>query len=255
MPFTLCHPALAIPIHRCAPALTSLSALAIGSMTPDFVYFFPLGVSGSFSHSWLGLILYCVPAGALVFAFYHALARDAFIACAPQAIAARMPVAHQWPMQGARAVWVALVSLGIGAASHIVWDAFTHADTAVVNYFTVLRSPVSLGAVALPLYKVLQHTSTLLGFVVIAVCTARWIARTPPALPSPRRLSTAKRFAALGIIGLAGAAGGLAGLMMRPTNSIEHALFNMVVTGMAAAALATVMLCVGLKIARSRAAD
>jgi len=62
MPFTLCHPALVVPLHRCVRRWTSLSALVIGSMAPDFVYFLPAGVDGVFSHSVPGLFLYCVPA-------------------------------------------------------------------------------------------------------------------------------------------------------------------------------------------------
>ncbi|WP_374709637.1 DUF4184 family protein [Massilia scottii] len=35
MPFTFCHSAIVIPLHRCAPRFTSLPALVIGSMAPD----------------------------------------------------------------------------------------------------------------------------------------------------------------------------------------------------------------------------
>ncbi|NHZ38060.1 DUF4184 family protein [Massilia rubra] len=65
MPFTLCHPAIVIPLHRYARGFTSLPALAIGSMMPDFVYFFSFGISGEFSHSTPGILLYCMPVGAL----------------------------------------------------------------------------------------------------------------------------------------------------------------------------------------------
>lgn len=96
MPFTLCHPAIVIPLHRYASNVTSLPALVIGSMMPDFAYFFAFGVSGSVSHSVPGIFLYCVPVGALVYLLYYALLRQAFLAWLPQVVSARM--AWQIPM-------------------------------------------------------------------------------------------------------------------------------------------------------------
>ncbi|NIA00170.1 DUF4184 family protein [Massilia sp. CCM 8734] len=56
-------------------------------------------------------------------------------------------------------------------ATHIAWDAFAHPDTIPVNYFAALRERVSLGGDELPVFKVLQHGSSLLGVIVMATCT------------------------------------------------------------------------------------
>lgn len=72
MPFTLCHPAVVLPLHEAARRRTSLSALAIGSMAPNFVYCFSLGVSGGFTHSLAGVFLYCLPAGLVALLFLAA---------------------------------------------------------------------------------------------------------------------------------------------------------------------------------------
>jgi len=185
MPFTLCHPALVMPLHRCARRWTSLSALVIGSMAPDFVYFLPLGV---------------------------------------------------------------------GAASHLAWDAFTHANTVVVQHVGVLRTPVTLGGRVVPLYKILQHLSSLLGFLVLAASAAVWYRRTEPVPPTGRRPGARQRHLILAALAAAPAAGGTAGLLWRDARSIEHALFNVVTTGMAATALAILLLCLGWRI-RYRAAS
>ncbi|HAT6805041.1 TPA: DUF4184 family protein [Citrobacter freundii] len=51
MPFTFTHPAVVIPIYHYVNRSLSLSALIIGSMAPDFVYFFLFSVTGALSHS------------------------------------------------------------------------------------------------------------------------------------------------------------------------------------------------------------
>ncbi|WP_166897839.1 DUF4184 family protein [Massilia sp. CCM 8734] len=40
-----------------------------------------------------------------------------------------------------------------------------------MNYFAALRERVSLGGDELPVFKVLQHGSSLLGVIVMATCT------------------------------------------------------------------------------------
>lgn len=251
MPFTLCHPAIVLPLHARARRLTSLPSLVIGSMAPDFVYFLPLAADGSFTHSLPGIFLYCLPAGLLVYCIYHALLRDAFIEWAPAAVSARMRPSTPWLKADVRTLGIVLVSLLIGAASHIAWDAFTHPNTAVVRHVALLRMQVALGDYSVPLFKVLQHMSSLVGFIVIAAYVRHWLATTEAA-PSHRPLSGRRGLYVLLVVALAGLGGGAAGLMLKHSKSGEHALFNVVVTGMATAALAVVLLCVARKLAVSR---
>ena len=245
MPFTLCHPAIVIPLYRYARHVTSLPALVIGSMAPDFAYFFSLGVSGSFTHTPLGVPLYCVPAGLLVYLVYHALLRQPVLAWLPRMISARMAAPVLWPLDSVRAVAIVLVSLAIGAASHIFWDSFTHANTMIVTSDSVLRTLVSVGDYQIPLFKILQQLSSLVGFLVIATCVLAWIRQTEPAAEHQVQLSARRKLLALGAVLGSGVIGGAAALFYRHASSFEHGLFNFVVTGMAGAATAIVVLCVG----------
>ena len=68
MPFTLSHPAAAVPFAKRGLAL---SALVVGSMAPDFPYFFPLPISSYFSHSILGIGLVNVPLGLILLWLFH----------------------------------------------------------------------------------------------------------------------------------------------------------------------------------------
>lgn len=49
--------------------------------------------------------------------------------------------------------------------THVVWDSFTHKSGYVVNRIDVLSNNIF----NIPIYKYLQHGSTMLGFMIIVV--------------------------------------------------------------------------------------
>jgi hypothetical protein len=55
----------------------------------------------------------------------------------------------------------------VGAATHVGWDAFTHATGAGVRLLPALADPLPLPG-RWPAYRHLQHASTLLGGIVVA---------------------------------------------------------------------------------------
>ena len=165
-----------------------------------------------------------------------------------------MPADREWAPTNAAALATVCVSLLIGAASHLAWDAFTHAHTTVVDHIDALRTPAAVGGRIVPLFKILQHLSSLLGFLVLAGYAVVWYRRTEPVAPGGRRPGVRQRQLVLAALTAATAAGGLAGLLLHDAASIERALFNVVTTGMAATAWAVLLLCLGWRI-RYRAAS
>lgn len=236
MPFTLSHPAAVIPIQRFAARYTSFAALVIGSISPDLVYFFPLGAKGPFSHSLPGLFLFCLPAGLFVYAVFYLLLRHPLHALMPQAIASRLNPQPDWMPRSLASLFLIASSVVIGAATHVGWDAFTHAGSPVVRNSDILRYVIGpIAGMAIPVYKILQHMSTLAGLGIIAVCLIRWMRQTPRMPFDHVRASTIVRNWFYAGAMLAGAAGAGAALL-RPWKSAEHLVFNIVVTGMACAA-------------------
>ena len=73
MPFTLSHAAAVLPISRLGRYRLPLSALMIGSMAPDFGYFFSQEASRELTHSFASLPLFALPMGLAVWLFYVAL--------------------------------------------------------------------------------------------------------------------------------------------------------------------------------------
>jgi hypothetical protein len=137
MPYPFAHPAAVLPLVGPMGRFGVTSALVIGSMVPDAWYLVP-GLVRVDSHSAAGLFWFCLPAGLLAY-----LAWQFF---------------RQKPLS--EAPWYAvIVSVIVGAATHVAWDALTH-------------------SVAYRGHYVLQHASTVLGTAFIAWwCYRRlWIA-------------------------------------------------------------------------------
>jgi len=174
MPFTLAHPAAALPLRRLLGPFGSPSALAVGSMIPDLAYFLPLGVSGAQSHSVRGLFWFCLPAGVLGCVAYRVVVRPFVLQLVPDAVARRVRPSNAMD-------WTQLALLPIGvsvllaAATHVVWDSFTHSMGFVVQALPVLRQPVHVVDWYEPhVFTVLQHGSTLAGLSALAFWAFLW---------------------------------------------------------------------------------
>ena len=166
MPYPFAHPAAVLPLARPMGRFAVPSALALGSVTPDLWYFVPL-IERADSHGLAGLAWFCVPAGLLLYALFHLLLKQPLIALISPRLGAFTPA-------GLPAVpWHAvIVSLLVGALTHVGWDELTHSydDGSQHNW--------------------LQHASTALGSAVLAW----WAAQKLRAVaPSPGPLSPMAR--------------------------------------------------------------
>jgi putative effector of murein hydrolase LrgA (UPF0299 family) len=201
MPFTLAHPVAALPIWYASGRRLRLAALVIGSTAPDYEYFLRMQPGGSFGHTIPGLFLFCLPAAWLALWLFDRFAR--------RGVQTLLPSGWQLPLAPRQHRYSALATAGallLGAASHVIWDAFTHKTGLGVMLLPVLSAPVSLGSWPLPWYKLLQHGSTVLGVVILSTLAIRW-ARCQPSVP-PGRLA----MSALMLLGVPLAVGVLNGL-------------------------------------------
>ena len=170
MPFTLSHPAAVIPFAR---TRLSLSALMVGSMSPDFVYFIHLKPDGNATHTLAGVFMYCLPAGLLVLLAYHLLLKKPLLSML--AYPARQLGRGYKGLSGPQTIQkMALVSLSvvIGALTHLLWDAFTHEKGLGVQLLPFLDVTVfDLGFDNVPLTRILHHASSAIG----ALCLIAWV--------------------------------------------------------------------------------
>jgi hypothetical protein len=179
MPFTFSHPAAVIPLNRWGLVL---SALVVGSLSPDLIYFFCLSFRCRLGHTLVGIIVFDIPAGLVLIWLYHTVLKFFLIAL--------FPIAHQpylipflkpfhffssWQRFG-----FILCSLTIGALTHIAWDSLTHRSGWVVQQLPVLTmSIIQTNQGSLKIYKVLQYASTLLGAALLFYWYFNWLRQAP----------------------------------------------------------------------------
>jgi len=129
MPFTFSHPALILPVARRNTAFFSVSGLIVGSLVPDFEYFFSLQKATShFSHTLPGLVGFDLPTGLLVCFLFHFFIKQPLAAHLPVAWLQRVqPFLHlRWQKLFTRHLVALIVSVLLGALLHILWDLVVH---------------------------------------------------------------------------------------------------------------------------------
>jgi uncharacterized protein DUF4184 len=93
VPLTPAHAAAALPLERVTRALgiaLPMSALMIGTWTPDFEYVLLLRPGGKFGHTPLGLLVFCLPLGLLAWATFRAVVAPALLPLLPPGLETRV---------------------------------------------------------------------------------------------------------------------------------------------------------------------
>lgn len=169
MPFTFSHPAIVLPLTFLPRQWFSLTGLVIGSLTPDFEYFLRMKIKSNFSHTIDGLFWFDLPLGLLLAFIFHNIVRNSLFDNLPTILKSRFSTFKQFNWNGhfKRNGFVVTISILIGAASHIFWDSFTHDHGYFVETIPALQNSVDFLGRKIPILKILQHSSTLLGGLLI----------------------------------------------------------------------------------------
>lgn len=169
MPFTPAHTAIVLPFLK--SKRVSATGLVLGSITPDFEYFFKMDVDGRVSHSLAGLFYFNLPTAFLLALIFHQVVKANLIDNLPTFLQARLQPVRQFdflPYLKAHYVLFGL-SVLVGALSHIGWDAFTHSSGYFVTSLAFLYEGnyVRFDGVNYPLWYALQHISTAIGLTAV----------------------------------------------------------------------------------------
>ncbi|MEO8017449.1 MAG: DUF4184 family protein [Pseudomonadota bacterium] len=250
MPFTISHAAAVLPLHRFSNHKLPLTALMVGSMAPDFGYFFSQNASRALTHSFSGLFFFSLPVGLLVWLFYVAVLEKATITL----------LSDRWHTRFAHTdavtpPLIARASLAIilGAITHLLWDAFTHRATFVTNSIPALLAPTP-GLVWLPIYHLLHGLSSVVGLVIL-VRWARHLHRQPArSLIRPYKISERTRVGALWLLLIASLVAGLLDWLPYAHARYDAQLFFAAVGSMSGFFIAWCCVAVGMRIKARRAA-
>ncbi|MEO8237560.1 MAG: DUF4184 family protein [Flavobacterium sp.] len=175
MPFTFSHPAIILPLKYLPGKWFSLTGLIVGSLTPDFEYFIRMKVQSNYSHTVYGIFWFDFPLAILLCFIFHNIVRDDLFKNLPKNIQSKTLVYTEfnWNNYFKRSWFIIVISTLIGIASHLLWDSFTHDHGYFVNKISLLRNSVSLFDKEVPVLKIAQHLSTLIGTVIILVSISK----------------------------------------------------------------------------------
>jgi hypothetical protein len=135
MPFPLAHPAVVLPLRKVQ--WLSMSAMMLGCLTPDVSY----GLHGMsrVAHSFQGTFLFCLPVGLVAYLLFRLIRKP---------LALLLPSPHRQALlslcHDRNHSWLAIVvSVWIGACSHVLLDALTHESQMLVPHLVGLRSEIA----------------------------------------------------------------------------------------------------------------
>src|SRR5690554_131430 len=169
MPFTFSHPALVLPLAYLPKKWFSMTGLIIGSIAPDFEYFIRMRIQSDYSHTISGLFWFDLPLGIILAFIFHNIVRDSFFNNLPTILKSRLVKfkSFEWNEYFKKNWLVVIISFLIGAASHIFWDSFTHHNGYFVKTIPTLTNTVAFIGMQVPIYKILQHSSTIIGGLIV----------------------------------------------------------------------------------------
>ena len=169
MPFTFSHPAIVLPLTKLTGRHLSLTGLIVGSMTPDFEYFFRMKIQSNFSHTMGGLFYFDLPVGLFIAFCFHNIIRNPLYDNLPNLLASRLQNSKtfHWNSYFKQYYFVVLFSILLGSLSHLLWDGFTHRNGFFVNNLPFLETEFSVSGHSIPIYKILQHSSSVVGGLMI----------------------------------------------------------------------------------------
>lgn len=176
MPFTISHIAAVLPGQRPLRRLGLMSAAMIGSMVPDFGLLFPWPLSRAQTHGMLALLTFCLPTGLVAWALFQTVIKPAWSAVFPDSWRLRLLAEHPEVRLSHGQVWVGAAAAILGGAlTHLVWDGFTHEGGRGVRLLPLLDdSAPGIAGRVLPLYRWLQHGSSVVGLGVVIWAAWRW---------------------------------------------------------------------------------
>jgi len=169
MPFTFSHPALILPLAYLSKRWFSLTGLIIGSMIPDFEYFIRMRMSSQYSHTISGVFWFDLPLVILVAFIFHNIIRNSLYSNLPRFLQERLItfIDFNWNSYFKQNWIVVIISALIGIFSHLLWDSFTHETGYFVEKFTSLNNNIILLSSPVPVFRILQHVSTLTGGIIL----------------------------------------------------------------------------------------
>jgi hypothetical protein len=237
---TLAHPAAILPLRRLGLPVT---ALAAGSMVPDIPLFLWWVRGYDVTHSLVGVLSVDVVLAMGVVLLWFLLVRDAVVDMAPPSVRERLPARARPTM---REWLLAPVAACVGAATHVLWDSFTHPGHWGPRHIEWLRTEHA-GLLGL---KWTQYSSGVVGLAVVAWVVVQYLRSLDP-LPDPRAPAVLPSFV-LPLVVAASVLVGLVSAAIEAPRGFHSMAFNGVVDSLITVVVLGVLACGAWQVARLR---
>ncbi|WP_205503155.1 DUF4184 family protein [Rufibacter psychrotolerans] len=171
MPFTFSHPAVILPFKSVSGQKVSLTALALGSMAPDFEFFFRMRAETDISHTLRGIFLFDLPVLVAMAFLYHCWLRNPFIDHLPPFWQRKFSryKSFDWPAFF-RQNWRMVIFSGfLGVVTHLLCDDFTHHYGWTAQNLNFLAAQYQIFGTPVPGYHLLQYVSSLLLGLLLVI--------------------------------------------------------------------------------------
>lgn len=162
MPFTISHAVIAPPIAKLTGYRLPISALAIGSMTPDLYRLFT-AESYDVSHHWSGIIIPNLLIGIGFCLLWYGLWRPAVF----RWIGMVKPLGLISFDKVLGFILSVIVALVMGIATHLIWDGLTHSDFRTFAFNDFLSQNLSLMGHVYPMHRVLQIGTSAIALPIM----------------------------------------------------------------------------------------
>jgi Domain of unknown function (DUF4184) len=174
MPFTFAHPIAAAPIWFGSKRRLDLPSLIIGSMIPDIEYFLSLQPIKTVGHTFAGILIQGIPSSLALLLISRYMLMRPCLAILPPRLARHLPPPTSYFSLEFSYLINVIVSIVIGASSHLLWDAIVHHSHWFVHHSERIQSHFNEAS----MYQLFQYTSSAVGLIAIVIWLLKWLDRT-----------------------------------------------------------------------------
>lgn len=180
-----------------------MSAIVMGCCVPDFPYFLFQSQHSAFGHTVAGLFVLDLPLAIAALWVFHAFIKQPMMLFLPAGVRRRLTTSVEtFRFRPWKRFSLIVLSILIGTATHLVWDAFTHRNSWIYRNWALERGTVELPVIgAMEVYKLLEYATSVAGLAVLGLWIWRWYRTTKPAPVARPELGFAAGLPALAIVG------------------------------------------------------
>ena len=138
-------------------------------MVPDLEYI--INGTRTFSHTYQAICWFHLPLALIVAFLFHNIVRDKLISRLPAFMYSRFTrfEGFNWNGYFKKNKGIVIVSIILGAVTHLFWDGFTNHSGYFVEKFPVLQEIVYTVGTSMPLHELVWNVSTLAGLLVLII--------------------------------------------------------------------------------------